>query len=545
MGDGAELSDPPDEQSLQLERRDDDGDGGGGGGQQRNDRCSGEDSGDDCTGDVVAMAWCDERLPATAANAAAAVVGVAIAWSLLYVNVSPTLMAVPGGSLSSIFMLYVTGTVAGWLINKIVGLPPRFGMLLAGIALQNAGLYTVTGWCSHLVTFIREVSLAVTLINGGLELDASQLHRLSRVVAKLTLLPCIAEAATAAIAAHIILPGYSWKWSLILGFTLSAVSPAILVPGLFQLKRLGYGEVKGVNTLLIAASSLDNIVSICAFRIVLGVLFMTSSVTSKIIQGFIEISIGTVLGVIWGFFLIFVPSSPWAMIYKKSKIENTITSRRLNRLITAKRSFLLGAGGFLAMTGSRWCNYPVAGPLACITSAFIASTGWRWRLKMQNRNNSTILADENCDEEDQDQEKPVEKVFEYVWGGLQPSVFAFLGTDIKIFELLKHFDTVIVGLLVLTFGITVRMIVTTCSVLGTGFSRKEIIFVNISWLPKATIQAILAPVALNLAKELGTQEDVECGNRLVTIAVISILLTAPIGAIGIKLFGPRLLPRAN
>uniref|UniRef100_A0A2H8TPC1 Mitochondrial sodium/hydrogen exchanger 9B2 n=2 Tax=Melanaphis sacchari TaxID=742174 RepID=A0A2H8TPC1_9HEMI len=197
------------------------------------------------------------------------------------------------------------------------------------------------------------------------------------------------------------------------------------------------------------------------------------------------------------------------------------------------------------MTGSRWCNYPVAGPLACITSAFIASTGWRWRLKMQNRNNSTILADENCDEEDQDQEKPVEKVFEYVWGGLQPSVFAFLGTDIKIFELLKHFDTVIVGLLVLTFGITVRMIVTTCSVLGTGFSRKEIIFVNISWLPKATIQAILAPVALNLAKELGTQEDVECGNRLVTIAVISILLTAPIGAIGIKLFGPRLLPRAN
>jgi len=59
------------------------------------------------------------------------------------------------------------------------------------------------------------------------------------------------------------------------------------------------------------------------------------------------------------------------------------------------------------------------------------------------------------------------------------------------------------------------------------------------------VQAILAPVALNMARDLGTPEDVECGTRLVTIAVISILLTAPIGAIGIKLFGPRLLPRAN
>ncbi|CAI6349436.1 unnamed protein product [Macrosiphum euphorbiae] len=89
------------------------------------------------------------------------------------------------------------------------------------------------------------------------------------------------------------------------------------------------------------------------------------------------------------------------------------------------------------------------------------------------------------------------------------------------------------------------MIVTTCSVLGSGFSRKEIIFVNISWLPKATIQAILAPLALNMARQFGTKEDIECGTRLVTIAVLSILLTAPIGAIAIKLFGPRLLPRAK
>lgn len=143
MQDSAELTDSPDELPLQLQLHDDGDDGDGQ--QRRLDR----------SGDVAAMAWCDARLPATAANIAAAIVGVGLAWSLLYVNVSSELMAVPGGSLSSIFMLYVTGAVAGKLIYEIVGLPPRFGMLLAGIALQNAGLYTVTGWCSQLVSFIR------------------------------------------------------------------------------------------------------------------------------------------------------------------------------------------------------------------------------------------------------------------------------------------------------------------------------------------------------------------------------------------------------
>ncbi|KAF0699042.1 sodium/hydrogen exchanger 9B2-like [Aphis craccivora] len=146
MVDSTGSSDPPEEQPLQLQLSD----GAGDGGRRRFDR-----DGDCTAGDVVTMAWCDDRLPATAANVAAAIVGVALAWSLLYVNVSPELMAVPGGSLSSIFMLYVIGAVAGWLINRIVGLPPRFGMLLTGIALQNAGLYTVTGWCSQLVSFIR------------------------------------------------------------------------------------------------------------------------------------------------------------------------------------------------------------------------------------------------------------------------------------------------------------------------------------------------------------------------------------------------------
>lgn len=128
---------------------------------QQLQRCTGDehaqfvDGGGGSGGDVMAMGWCDAKLPATAANVAAALVIVVIAWSVLYVNVTPELMIVPNGSLSSIFILYVTGTLAGWIINKVAGLPPRFGMLLAGIALQNAGLYNVTGWYSQLVSTVR------------------------------------------------------------------------------------------------------------------------------------------------------------------------------------------------------------------------------------------------------------------------------------------------------------------------------------------------------------------------------------------------------
>ncbi|KAF0756493.1 sodium/hydrogen exchanger 9B2-like [Aphis craccivora] len=490
---------------------------------------------------------CGGRLPVIAANIAATVLAVAISWTLLYVNVSPELMSVPGGSLASIFMLYVTGTVSGQLITKVGGLPPLLGMMLAGIALQNSGLYNVTGWCFQLVSTMREAALTVILIKGGLELNAGQLRRLSGVVARLTVLPCVAEAVAAGVAAHFILPDFSLVWGLTLGFTLSAVSPAVLVPSLFRLKRLGYGEVKGINTLLIAASSLDDAVSISAFGILLGVLFSTGSLTSKIIQGPIDVSIGTVMGLIWGCVLIFVPPSPWSVMYSKreSNCQNTKKSK-IENSVTAKRSFLLGTGGFLAVTGSQWCGYPGAGPLACIISAFVAGTGWR-KQSAQHKQNNSVFSAEGVDGDGKDIEEdelPVVQVFEHAWTGLQPVLFAFIGTDLK-FELLKRGDMIFLGLLVLAFGLIIRLIVTTCSVIGTGFSRKEVLFVNIAWLPKATVQAALAPVALDIARNLGTSEDIECATRLVTIAVISILLTAPIGAFGIQLFGPRLLPKSS
>ncbi|XP_022174709.1 sodium/hydrogen exchanger 9B2-like isoform X2 [Myzus persicae] len=491
------------------------------------------------------LSWSDKRWPATAADAVAVLLSAAVAWCLLLVNVSPGLMAVPGGSVASIFMLYVAGLAAGHAVDVVGGLPPLLGMMVAGIALQNLGMYTVTAnWCINLVAIMREAALSVILIKGGLEMDAGQLLRLSGAVTRLALLPCVAEAAAAAVAAHYILPNFSWEWGLILGFVLSAVSPAVLVPNLLKLKQMGYGEKNGINTLVIAASSLDDIVSISAFGVLLGIVFSTGNLTSKIVQGPEDVCIGTALGLVWGFLLMFVPSAPWANVsyntQKGKHDDGENDEKQTDRSVTAMRAFLLGAGGILAVTGSQWYGYPGAGPLACIISSFVAGTGWKWREKKQN----SLAVVSTPDEKDDKKANPVEAVFENIWFGVQPILFASIGTEVK-FELLRGGDIIVAGLLVLVAGLIVRLIVTSCAVWGAGFNIKEVIFINIAWLPKATVQAALAPVALDMARMMGTEKDVESASRLLTIAVMSILVTAPIGAFGIQWFGPRLLSNSR
>lgn len=110
------------------------------------------------------------------------------------------------------------------------------------------------------------------------------------------------------------------------------------------------------------------------------------------------------------------------------------------------------------MTGSQWYGYPGAGPLACIISSFVAGTGWKWREEKQNCNRSTIvLSHDDVQDGAHNKSNPVEAVFECIWFGLQPILFASIGTEVK-FELLKGGDIVIAGLLVLVCGLIVSCI---------------------------------------------------------------------------------------
>ncbi|XP_050538588.1 sodium/hydrogen exchanger 9B2-like [Daktulosphaira vitifoliae] len=488
--------------------------------------------------------WYDKRLMAILSDYSMIILSIIITWCLLYVNLTPYLMAVPGGSIASFFILYVAGYGLGWLVEKLANLPPLLGMLVAGIVIQNLGLYNVeVEWCIKFVAIAREAALTVILIKGGLGLDADQLRRLSGTVTKLTLTPCITEAIAVAVAAHYLIPQFSWEWSLSLGFSLSAVSPAVLVPRLLSLRTKGYGEVNGVNTLLIAGSSLDDIVSISAFGVLLGLAISEGDLINKIVQGPIDVCIGIVIGLLWGAVLIFVPPSPWAQNVNSDdyKLEKNNRIDTLDQSTTAKRSLLLGAGGFLAVRGSLWFGFPGAGPLACIISAFVANTGWKWKLEKYN---DSLTIPNNAQKYNPTQENSVEKIFDYFWIGLEPVLFSFIGTEVKL-KLLQESDIIFTGILIIIFGLIIRLIATTLSIWGAGFSRKESVFINIAWLPKATVQAALAPVALNAAREHGKSGDEERAIRLCAIAVLSILMTAPVGALGIQWFGLKLLPKLH
>ncbi|XKL63590.1 hypothetical protein PGB90_005954 [Kerria lacca] len=181
---------------------------------------------------------------------------------------------------------------------------------------------------------------------------------------------------------------------------------------------------------------------------------------------------------------------------------------------------MVGAGGLVAVLISTLYGYSGSGPLAAIILSFIASLCWKWQGWTNTYN-------------------PVADVFNNFWGIMQPLLFGLIGTEIRIENI--QMSLVWHGLTVVGFGLLIR-IMTCCLVLiGANLNLKEVIFVNLAWLPKATVQATLGPIALDTAIRIGMVEVMPFARDVLTIAVLSILITAPIGAIGISLGGPRLL----
>lgn len=427
-----------------------------------------------------------------------------LVWGLLYCIL--TTDALPGGSAFNICLLILVAQIFGKAVEYL-RLPSLLGMLIAGIFMKNVGLFSVTpGVYEEIVILLREIALTTILIKAGMGLDAAALLKLSFVVIRLALLPCLAETAGASIAAHFILD-FPWLWGLLLGFILSAVSPAVVVPTLLELKENGYGNDKSISTLVIAASSVDDIAAISLFGVILGCIFSEGDLTSKIVQGPLEVLIGLAWGLIWGLILACFPN-------------------RLDKNVITKRCLMLGSVCSLAVLGSQVIDLAGAGPLGCITTAFIAGVCW----KLQGWTH---------------QYNPVADKFASVWNVIQITLFGLIGAEIDLLEM--DVKVVMAGAVVLLCGLTFRITACAIALIGAKLNMKEVLFVNLAWLPKATVQAALAPVALNLVNKLNMEDTPEhtYATSILTIAVLSILITAPLGSIGITWGGTRLLHKSE
>ena len=196
--------------------------------------------------------------------------------------------------------------------------------------------------------------------------------------------------------------------------------------------------------------------------------------------------------------------------------------------IPSPRWLVLFGGGLIALFGAHLIHYDGAGGLATIIMAFVA--GMQWRAEGWGDHN------------------PVTKTFQRMWIILQPVIFALIGTEIQVDKI--NFQTLGMSILVLFIALIIRMVGTYVAVMGGELNVKEKIFMAFAWLPKATVQAALGPIfldnvkALNAAdfEQLGDQAEwLQMGNDILTLAVLSILITAPLGAVSILALGPRLL----
>jgi len=408
------------------------------------------------------------------------------------------------GQVFALVVLLMASAFGGF-VARAIRLPSLFGMLVVGVMLRNINGIAIAEDIDHdLASFIRNVALVIILTRGGLSLNPSALHKLKFGIMRLAILPCLCEGIVEGIVGHFLLD-IPWVWSFMLGFALSAISPSILIPGLLNLQEHGFGTNKGIPSLLIASATLDDVISISLFSILLGIIFSTGSIVFTIFRGPLEIVMGLTYGVVFGLVC-------WQVPHRHDMKKG---SRNRNRLVIIMGLALFGYFG-ARRAEVYGTGFLAAGPLAVIVVSFVAGIGWK-------KTGKTLVS----------------RSLVIIWKFSQPLLFGLIGNEVD-FSAISG-DELAKGIGVLLCGATVRAIVVAFAIQGNKLNIRETIFVMIAWLPKATVQAAIGSAALDQAMESGTSVEVEYGRIILTVDVLAIMIFGPIGALSIGLLGPHLL----
>ncbi|XP_039492874.1 sodium/hydrogen exchanger 9B1 isoform X2 [Drosophila santomea] len=406
--------------------------------------------------------------------------------------------AQPPTVIMRIAFLFVGAQISGILVT-FVHLPDMLGMLFFGVLYANLGLATFEGY-QKFELFLREMALINIMLLAGLGLDGDAFKRLWFMILRLTLLPTIVEVAAIAGLANLTL-SMPWLWGIALGLVITAVSPNVVVTVMLKLKEDRLGLNSGIHTLIYAMTTCNDVVAIFMFGVIISVIFSTTSLSQQVLQGPIGIGIGLVFGYLYGSMLQYLPS------------RNATYANGLRFVLTI-------LGGTIAVMGSRVIGYTSAGALGCVTTAFIARIGWRReeiRLTPQQLQTQQIAS--------------VPKRLDLMWKFLKPVSFALIGKEINFNVLQGH--VIGYGALLVLVGSLFRLAFAYLSTYGGNLSRKERAYITISGFPKATVQAALGPVALDMARaaSVASPEQLALAGNVLIISVLAIIFTAPLGAI--------------
>jgi len=391
--------------------------------------------------------------------------------------------------LESLALLLLLGYIAAKLISSL-RLPGLLGMLLIGVLF---GPY-ILGWINDDMMVVsqdlRAFALIIILIRAGLGLKRENLKKVGGVALRISSIPCIIEGFTVLAAAYFFLD-FSFAEAGMLGFILAAVSPAVVVPGMLELKEEGYGDDKQIPTLLLAGTSIDDVFAITLFTFFLGL--GVSGDTNVLLElGKIPLSIGG--GIAGGLIVA-------AVLLYLFKMKG-LTTRHTEKLL------LLLAVAILYYEFGEWIG--IASLLGVMTIGFV------------------IL------EKRQDIAVDFSGKLAKVWVFAQIILFTLVGAEVNIEVAL---EAGLIGVVIIALGLVGRSIGVWLATMGTNMNNKERLFCIIAYTPKATVQAAIGSLPL--------AAGVEGGSIILAIAVLSIIITAPLGAIGIKRSAPRLLNKGK
>jgi len=389
-------------------------------------------------------------------------------------------------SLNLILAVVILG---GWLFSRffnIIRLPNILGMVVFGIIAGNLLGDRIPGTLWDIEPMLKSLALIVILLRAGLGLSKATLKKAGRTAILMTFVPCLFEGTVLTFLFHYFF-NFDWYVAGLTAFMIAAVSPAVIVPSMLDLIEKGYGKRNEVPSIVLAGASADDVFAITLFSVFLGL--ATSSgvnVTGALISIPVSIIGGVVSGLVIGWILV-----------------RYFRRRHEHLRATEKTLVLVMVAVLLVQLGDR---LHIAALLGVMTVGFILLEG------------AEPIAHE------------LALKLKKVWIFAEIILFVLIGLSVDVPTALS---AGLKGLMVISIGLVFRSIGVFLSTLGSKLSYKERIFCIIAYLPKATVQAALGSVAL--------QSGIAEGQTILAIAVLSILFTAPLGLVGIKVFGKKLL----
>ena len=388
--------------------------------------------------------------------------------------------------LLSIALILLLGLLFGSIFSK-AKLPSLVGMILVGIVLSPHALNLIDDSILNISADLRQIALVIILTRAGLSLNLDDLRKVGRPAILMCFVPACIELAGTVLLAPVLL-GVTLLEAAIMGSVLAAVSPAVIVPRMIRLMEEGYGTDKSIPQLILAGASVDDVVVIVLFTAFTSLASTGMLSAASFLQIPVSIVLGIIAGAIVGLLLIWL----FKMFHMRDSVK---------LLIILSVSFLL-----IELQNRLEGVVPFSGLIAIMSLGIVVKRKYE------------ILA------------KRLSGKYNKLWVAAEVFLFVLVGATVD----LKYAAVAGTNAVLLVLGaIVFRMSGVALSLIKTNLSRKERLFCMVAYVPKATVQAAIGAIPLTMG--------LPCGQLVLTVAVLSILITAPLGAVGIDHLYRRLL----